>query len=258
MVQRCGARRLQPRKRRLPPPAVEDGGIASTAKGRLPPPTRTPTEVPPTAACGRSPEDRGRNQGTTTLPKRYRARVTAEPTRNVLGLEPTMTRRSWQDGKYDRTFEHHFLDYVTDGRWLREVAGEPNLVTPLSRPWLKDVASEIDQLLGQREAGDLPAGRVALLVCPVDGDIACGALTARLQVSQDHVVWTDWLWESDQGALSVEHLSEPAMFDRQDYEKQMRMALATVTALPFDELAHRGKRFLWPWEWGWRLPPRGD
>jgi hypothetical protein len=34
--------------------------------------------------------------------------------------------------------------------------------------------------------------------------------------------------------------------------------LALLQAMPYDELAHRGKRFLWPWEWGWRLPPRVD
>ncbi len=99
---------------------------------------------------------------------------------------------------------------------------------------------------------------MALLVCRVDGDIACGALTADLQLSETHVAWTDWPWESYQGARTVENVSEPLLFDRTTYEAQLSAALAMVQAMPYDELADPGKRFLWPWEWGWgHAAPRG-
>lgn len=169
-----------------------------------------------------------------------------------------MSAQNWLDGKHERNLEHHFLDFMIDGRSLRDLVGEPDMVTPLSRPWLEEVRAETERLLGRRETEELPAGRVALLLCHVDGDIACGALTARLQLSDAHVVWSDWLWESYQGALPVEQFSEPLVFDRVTYEAQLHGALAVVQAMPYDELTHRGKRFLWPWEWGWRLPPRVD
>jgi hypothetical protein len=184
--------------------------------------------------------------------------VAAEPTLNDFRVEPAVSPRVWEDGKYHRTFEHHFLDLMIDRRSLRDLVGEPDMVTALSRPWLKEVPTEVDRLLGLGQTEGLSSGRVALLLCAVDGDIACGALTARLQLSEAHVAWTDWLWESYQGALPVEQLCEPLVFNRALYEAQLHGALAALQAMPYDELAHRGKRFLWPWEWGWRLPSRVD
>lgn len=184
--------------------------------------------------------------------------MAAEPTLNDFRLEPAVGVRNWEDGKYHRVFEHHFLDFMIEGLSLRDLAGEPDMVTPLSRPWLEGVPAEIDRLLGRRETEELSEGRVALLLCGVDGDTACGALTARLEHSEAHVTWTDWLWESYQGAQPVERPSAPLVFERTRYEAQLHGAVALLRAMPYDELAHRGKRFLWPWEWGWRLPPRVD
>jgi len=170
-------------------------------------------------------------------------------------LEPAIMGQSWEDGKYHRIFQHHFLDILLEGRSLRDIVGEPEMVTPLSRPWVREVPTQVDRLLGEQVADDLPAGRVALLLCPIDGDVGCGALTASLRFSEAHVAWTDWLWESDQGAYPVEQFPDPVVFDRTTYKSQLRGALAMVQAMPYDELAHQGRRFLWPWEWGWRLPP---
>lgn len=182
--------------------------------------------------------------------------MAATPTVNVLRLEPVLTKRSWEDGRYQRTLAHYFLDFTIDGRSLRELVDEPALVTPLSRPWLEEVPAAVERLLGRRETEGLAAGRVGLLLCGLDGDIACGAVTVRVQVSDGHVGWTDWLWESDQDALPVERQPGPLLFDRKAYEAQLSAAFGMVQEMPFDELSHRGKRFLWPWEWGWRMPGR--
>ncbi len=70
-----------------------------------------------------------------------------------------MTARNWEDGRYHRTFEHHFLDFMIDGRSLRDVVGGQDMVTPLSRPWLEEVPAEVDRLLGRRETEECrPAG----------------------------------------------------------------------------------------------------
>lgn len=189
---------------------------------------------------------------------RYLACVADPPSVHVLRLEPAATVRTWEDGKYRRTLEHHFLDFMIDGRSLRHIAHEPDMVTPLSRPWLEDVPTEVERLLGRRETDGLSAGRAALLVCRVDGDAACGALTARIQTSHAHVSWTDWLWETDLGGLPVEGYPGDVMFDRTAYEAELAAAFAVVQDMPYDEPAHSGKRFLWPWEWGWRMPPREE
>ena len=48
----------------------------------------------------------------------------------------------------------------------------------------------------------------------------------------------------------------PLLLDRKAYEAQISVAFGMVQEMPYDELSHRGKRFLWPWEWGWRMPAR--
>lgn len=168
-----------------------------------------------------------------------------------------MHTRTWEDGKYVRTFEHHFLDFVVDGRTLRELADEVDMVTPLSRPWLEDVEEEVDRLLGRRGTAELESGRVAILLCPIDGDIDCGALTARLEFTADEVHWVDWRWDSYQGSLPVKSPTESMRFDRATYEALLHGAPGRLKVMPYNELDHRGKPFLWPWEWGWRLPPAG-
>lgn len=188
--------------------------------------------------------------------ERYLACVAAPPKASVLRLDPAATVRTWEDGRYQRTLEHHFLDFTIDGRSLRDIANEPDMVTPLSRPWLEDVPTEVERLLGRRDTDVLSAGRAALLICRVDGDIACGALTARVHISNAQVGWTDWLWETDLGGLPVEIDPGDFLFDRTAYEAELAAAFAAVQKMPYDELSHRGKGLLWPWEWSWRMPPR--
>ena len=52
----------------------------------------------------------------------------------------------------------------------------------------------------------------------------------------------------------VEHLPERLTFDRSGYEAVFADAYEQVAAFAYDELAHHGRRFLWPWQWGWRVP----
>jgi len=41
-----------------------------------------------------------------------------------------------------------------------------------------------------------------------------------------------------------------------DFERVFSSAPERLSGMPYDELAHRGRGFLWPWQWGWRLPPK--
>lgn len=160
-----------------------------------------------------------------------------------------------EDGDVVRHPESHFLDLVVADRSLRErAAGGGDMVTELNRPWVDLVPAAVDRLLGRRPAEDLAAGRVALLVCAVDGDPGCGRLTAALDVGDGTVSWSGFRWEDGRSAARpVDGLDEPLVFDRRQYEAAFAGAVAEVAALPHDELSHTGRRFRWPWQWGWTL-----
>ena len=99
-----------------------------------------------------------------------------------LALVAAVEVHTFLDGNITRHPETHFLDFVVDGRSVREmVDGARCHVTELCRPWL-------------------------------------------------HAV------------------------DRAGYEAMLRSAFERVSTMPYDELEHRGRGFLWPWQWGWRMP----
>lgn len=179
------------------------------------------------------------------------------PERATLRLEPDNVTRVFLDGNITRHPESRFLDLVVDGRSLRDIVGEPaqDLVTELNRPWLPGVPDAVATFLGRRPGEFLAPGRIPLLVCAVDGDLGCGALTTALDVGAAEVTWSDFLWED--GIFDprpVEHLDRPVTFGRANYEAAFADAYERVAAFPYDELAHHGRRFLWPWQWGWKLP----
>lgn len=176
-----------------------------------------------------------------------------------LALVPAVEVHTLLDGNITRHPETHFLDFVVDGRSIREmVDGGPGHVTELCRPWLHAVPESVDRLLGRLGTDGLPENRVALLVCGVCGDLGCGAVTARLNLSQDQVSWSEFLWEGGVGdptSIDVAHEGDGRIvFNRAGYEAMLTSAYERIAAMPYDELEHQGRRFLWPWQWGWRMP----
>lgn len=174
-----------------------------------------------------------------------------------LRLVPAVVTSHVIDGNVTRRPESHFLDLVVDGQSLRSITATagPELVTELNRPWLPGVPEALEKLLGRRSSDDLAPGRVALLLCHVDGDLACGALTAALRVEDAEVSWSDFLWEDGiYDPRPVDQLDQSITFDRSQYEAAFVDADERVAGFPYDELARHGRRFLWPWQWGWKLP----
>ncbi len=173
------------------------------------------------------------------------------------------------DGNVIRRPQSHFLDFVIDfvidGKSLRHLieGADDDYVTKLNRPWLSGVQSAVETLLGRQQQTDVPrdfpAGRVMLLVCKVDGDIGCGAVTAQLDVTPTEVTWSELRWDDGYDEPTpVTPTIKGFTFDRRQYEAAFADAYERVAAFPYDKLAHQGRRFLWPWQWGWRLPPRAD
>lgn len=152
--------------------------------------------------------------------------------------------------------ESHYLDFVIDGQSLAtRLRIARGLATLMNRAWLPAVSGAIDELLGKRPTDGLDPGRVALYVCGDCGDLGCGAVTATLLVDNDRVTWSDFAWDNGyEPTDSIDHAPDSIAFATADYADIFSDAKQRVAEFPYDELAHEGRKFLWPWQWGWRLP----
>lgn len=122
-----------------------------------------------------------------------------------------------------------FLDIVVDGNPLRDtlrVSSEddrPTQHTTFLREARPELAiAQIDRFLG-RNNGDFADGRVALFVCPICSDLACGALTVELRATADtvswlHLGWQDGITEEPQPWLLPE---QSLSFERVTYETEL-------------------------------------
>lgn len=185
----------------------------------------------------------------------------------VLRLEPAVTSHEFIDGNVTRHPEQHFLDFVINGHSLREsIDGADGIVTPLCRAWVPaSVAETVASLLRTTEGSGQAGERVELLVCAVCGDVGCGAVTARVTVTPSVVTWSEFLWQDEvadggtpgadsDGEANLVGLPPVLVFAHNQYTAAFDAAQERVAAFPYDELSHRGRRFLWPWQWGWRTP----
>lgn len=81
-----------------------------------------------------------------------------------------------------------FLDYVVDGESLYERHGF-DLITPFGWGVAEEDERAARRLL-RKEPPDIE-DRVALYVCPEDGDLLCGALTAVIDRNGTDIVWRE-------------------------------------------------------------------
>ncbi len=172
----------------------------------------------------------------------------------TLRLKAAVHTRDVVDGRVTRHPRSHFLDFVIDGvSLLRAAHGEGNLVTELNRSWSSQDPPAVKTLLGRRPTPK-DSRRIPLLVCGQCGDLACGAVTAALDVGASEVTWSDFRWENGYGdAEPIDSLVEPIRFDRAQYEAELADADRQVAALPedeplFRERSRRGPHFRWPWQ----------
>ncbi|MEA5154382.1 hypothetical protein [Raineyella sp.] len=139
----------------------------------------------------------------------------------------------------------HYVALLVDGHPLDEVVAHgAGLVTPLQAWWLLRTSPVLDELAGRTEDLRLPdgfapirylaPGRVPLLVCPYDDDIACGWLTARVGVADRTITWTDFRWENGGTgrAEPVRGLPDRLVFDRGPYLATLDRARDLVAQLP--------------------------
>lgn len=138
-----------------------------------------------------------------------------------------------------------FWEPVVDGRPLRQLLdgtspegsaaerGVLDNVPVLVHSWPVGMTDDVFVLLGQRPP-ELANGRVPLFVCGACGDLGCGAITAAVEWTRDTVVWRDFGWDVDYETDDEDDdeplLAGPLVFDRSQYEAELRMFIDT-----FDE-----------------------
>jgi hypothetical protein len=121
-----------------------------------------------------------------------------------------------------------FLDFLVNDRPIRDLLDVPEdweqqplqETTALREDWLpKEVMDYLDRLLGVLP-GDYDDGRVSLLVCPVCGDLWCGALSMELTLLPRTVTWQNFGWQGDADDDEPQPFPERSFtFDRTEYEQ---------------------------------------
>lgn len=123
-----------------------------------------------------------------------------------------------------------FLDFLVNGRPLRDLLDVPEDweeplqgTTVLRDDWRPTaVTGYLDRLLGVLP-GDYDDGRVSLLICPICGDLWCGALSMELIVSPRTVTWHKFGWQGDADDDEPQPFQERSFtFDRAEYEQLLR------------------------------------
>lgn len=79
-------------------------------------------------------------------------------------------------------------------------------------------------LIGEPHADLSVDGRAAVLVCPLCGDLGCGAILARIEIGSDVVVWHDFIYGNNYDPTADEPLDARFHFDRRDYDATLRRA----------------------------------
>jgi hypothetical protein len=134
-----------------------------------------------------------------------------------------------------------FHDFAIDGVPLRDRLRVPadygavqQETTALRRDWPQAAIEQIDKLCLDAP-GDFEDGRVAILVCPVCGDIDCGAVSARIAIGESTVVWEDFGWQDGYtDDPPMPWLYEPQCFT---FDKTAYVALMQKVREQFVELA---------------------
>ena len=103
--------------------------------------------------------------------------------------------------------ERHSFDFVVNGVSLFEAtqAFKYDICGSLSNPQFeREVARRINRRTAAMLTSDVPVGghRVALFVCPECGDLACGAVTARVSRTELGAKWSDFGYENGFDAAS--------------------------------------------------------
>lgn len=118
-----------------------------------------------------------------------------------------------EGGEYQQ--ERYYRDFLINGVALADRL--PGQIPVFD--WLPvDVQrATLDQLSG-RVAGEMDGGRVPLCVCSACGDLGCGAVSMRVEVLEDAVIWREFGHQNNfqEGFRAMDDLG-PFRFERANY-----------------------------------------
>lgn len=194
--------------------------------------------------------------------------------RNSLRLQQ-MARPSSADGAYERRARYNprlrqpqpQLEFVIDGAALQQLLQDLEVPEPetygignpfpyvsvadLTRPGY--AAADLRRLAGDlppdEESWPLEPGRFPLYVCPIDGDLGCGAVTVAVTHQMAVTTWSDFRLEDgytdEEIGLDLSALG-PLTFARGSYRAALLEPLGVLDALEANdqaaELEHRRAR----------------
>src|SRR6188508_1568482 len=95
--------------------------------------------------------------------------------------------------------ERRHLDFIISEQALSQYFESSELDLIGTFGWTENKVYEseqLDQFLGLK-GSELKSGRVCFYVCPICGDIGCGAITAVIEVTDTSVIWKDFGYETD-------------------------------------------------------------
>ena len=136
----------------------------------------------------------------------------------------------WNYHGGDKTEPRAFLDLEIDGQSLFRNFRERGFDVISCLGWgpASEQAKAVARLL-LRAPADLPCERRSLYVCHIDGDIACGAVTLKIDNEGDTVAWRNFGFENnyDAESLDLNTLSDvgPFVFNRVQYTSAIEQAL---------------------------------
>jgi hypothetical protein len=119
--------------------------------------------------------------------------------------------------------ERKYIDFIISGLSLGQSLGLPKLDLIGTFGWSQNKEYEnqqIDEFLGSKKP-ELRTGRTPFYICPECGDISCGAITAKIEVSDKWVIWKDFGFENDYSEPDFSDYKAigPFIFDKDEYFK---------------------------------------
>lgn len=141
-------------------------------------------------------------------------------------------------GKRPKSYDMKTVDFFINGKNLRTMIAEnnenaPDNTTNLSNGYPPEERTAYVSRLAGEYPGDLDSGRVALLTCPIDGDLACGAVGCRVRRDDEAgtVTWYDFAWDGNFADYETNNADDDEyekvrgikefVFDKQDYMELM-------------------------------------
>jgi hypothetical protein len=137
---------------------------------------------------------------------------------------------SCQFSKDDAVVSRASWDFVVDGISLRSRFPDHSDRAGVLGWGTKQSENEALSRLCADLAPDSPPNRVAIYVCPLCGDLGCGAVTVAISRSAQTVAWNDFRWEVSWYAdhpdeSTIRYELGPFEFDYTDYIRVLRNAL---------------------------------